>query len=74
MSIQRPTHEVIAERAKAIQEEAEAYPVATRPRLLSIKKAALQALIDDYEGNTDVVASHYPGWEKEDLETLFGML
>ena len=74
MSLQRPTKEDIESRAKAVIEEAEAYPEDTRPRLLAIKKAALQALVDDYDGNAEVVASHYPGWEKEDLEALLSAL
>lgn len=74
MSVRRPTSEEIAERAKAMLEETEAYPEDTRPRLLSIKKAALSALVDDYDGNAELVASHYPGWTKEDLETLLASL
>lgn len=74
MSVQRPAKEDIESRAAAMKEETEAYPEDTRSRLLAIKKAALQSLVDDYDGNLEIVASHYPGWEKADLEALLGML
>lgn len=57
-----------------MKEEAEAYPEETRPRLISIKKAALETLIEEFDDNTETVASHYPGWEKEDLEALKALL
>ena len=70
----RPSQEELRQRASAIVEETMAYPEETRPRLLEIKRGAIEQLVTAYEKNAELIASHYPGYAKEDLVTLAGLL
>lgn len=74
MSIERPSEETLKKRAMEIVEETMSYPEDMRERLLSIKRAALKELAEKYDENLDVVASHYAGYAREDIEKLLGYL
>lgn len=74
MSVERPTEETIKKRAMEIVEETMSYPEDTRERLLGIKRAAIQELVEKFDENMEVVASHYAGYTKEDIERLLGFL
>jgi len=74
MSVERPTEENIKKRSMEIVEETMPYPEDTRGRLLSIKRAAIQELIDKFNENMEVIASHYPGYSIEDIEKLLSFL
>lgn len=70
----RPTQEELRARAAAIVEETMAYPAETRPRLLEIKRGAIEQLVAKFDGNAALIASHYPEYLKEDLITLASLL
>lgn len=70
----RPTQEELRQRAAAIVEETMAYPEETRPRLLEIKRGAIEQLVAKFDENAGLVERHYPGYAKEDLAALAGLL
>ncbi|MEK7545990.1 MAG: hypothetical protein AAB554_02830 [Patescibacteria group bacterium] len=70
----RPTQEEIRQRALAIIEETMAYPAETRPRLLDIKRGAIEQLFAKFDENADIIARHYPEYQKEDLIALASFL
>jgi hypothetical protein len=70
----RPSQEELRSRAAAIVEETMAYPADTRPRLLDIKRGAIEQLVAAYDKNAELIASHYPDYTKDDLVALAGLL
>ena len=70
----RPSQEELRSRAAAIVEETMAYPEETRPRLLEIKRGAIQQLVAKFDENAELVERHYPGYTKEDLNALAAFL
>lgn len=70
----RPTQEELRQRALAIVEETMAYPEETRPRLLEIKRGAIEQLVAKFGENAELVERHYPGYAKEDLSALAALL
>lgn len=51
-----------------------AYPEETRPRLLEIKRGAIEQLVAAFAENADLVERHYPGYTQDDLKTLASLL
>ena len=70
----RPSADDIKTRALGIIEETMAYPEASRPRLLEIKRGAIQQLVDDASKNAEVIGKYYPGYQAEDFKALLGFL
>ena len=70
----RPKPEELKARALAVVEETMAYPETARERLLDIKRGAIQQIVEAFEQNAGLIEKHYPGYEKEDLKALIGLL
>jgi len=70
----RPTQDELRQRALAIVEETMAYPAETRPRMLEIKRGAIEQLVAKFDESASLLDSHYPEYTKEDLVALAGFL
>lgn len=70
----RPTPEEIKQRALAMMDETLAFPEEARPRLMDIKRGALEGLVAKPAENARLMETHYPGWTVDDLKTLLGYM